>query len=204
MNHLSPLVDQLILALQCLPGVGPKSARRLALYILERGRDGGKILSESIISALNHIGRCKRCRFFTETEICSICSSLKRDKSLICVVETATDLLAIEETGQFKGGYFVLHGYLSPLDGMGPKELGLDDLVTLVEDSKINEIILAINSTLEGEATSHYIYNSMKHIGDLTLSSLARGLPLSSEIEYLDGGTLMLALQGRNKLDYIN
>jgi len=203
MSHLSPLVEQLIVSLQCLPGVGPKSAKRMALHLLEREREGGKILAESISLSLEQIGKCKNCRFYSENPVCSICDDMKRDSSLICVVETASDLLAIEESSQFKGVYFVLHGYLSPLDGIGPRELGLDQLINTAKQSSVKEIILAINPSLEGEATSHYIYDSLKDM-NISLSALARGVPLSSEIEYLDGGTLMLAFQGRNKLESSN
>jgi len=203
MSHLSPLVEHLIASLQCLPGIGPKSAKRLALHLLERGREGGMVLAESLKLAIESIEKCSQCRFFTETNICNICSDIKRDTSLVCVVESASDLLAIEENSQFNGVYFVLHGYLSPLDGIGPKELGLGALIKLIQTLPVKEIILAINPSLEGEATSHYIYNSMKEF-DVKFSSLARGVPLSSEIEYLDGGTLTLAFQGRNTIDFNN
>ena len=201
MNYLSPVIEQLISSLQCLPGIGPKSARSLALYLLDRGRDGGVILSDSIKLALDEISKCKQCRFFTEKELCIICRSQKRDNSLICVVESSTDLIAIEESSHFNGIYFVLHGYLSPIDGIGPEDLGLDALHELVLLNKSKELVLAINPSLEGEATSHYIYNSMKDLDDLTISSLARGVPLSSEIEYLDEGTLTHAFQQRKVLD---
>ena len=200
MSNISPLVDNLIESFQCLPGVGPKSARRMVLNLLEKNRDAGKFLSQSLMKTLELVGQCSRCRIFSETEICSICSDPKRDKKTICIVEVVSDVFAIEESNQYKGRYFILNGHLSPIDNMGPKELGLNTLFDLVRERDIFEIILATNSTLEGEATAHFIYDNLKGLNSLKISRLARGVPLGGELEYVDGGTIMHALNGRINL----
>lgn len=192
----SPLIKKLIDAFCCLPGVGPKSAQRMAYFLLERQRDSGLQLSEALEKTISGVNHCKRCRDFTEYELCSICDSETRDKSLICVVESPADVFAIESTGGYKGSYFVLMGHLSPLDGIGPEDIGLDLLKSLVSEEKPKEIILATNSTVEGEATAHFIAEMFK-ASDIRLSRLASGVPLGGELEYIDGGTLMRSLSGR-------
>lgn len=200
MSSISPLVDDLIEAFQCLPGIGPKSARRMVIHLLEKDRQAGKLLSESLFKTLDSVGNCKNCRIFSEKEVCNICSNLKRDSNTLCVVESVADVFAIEESNQYQGRYFVLHGSLSPIDNLGPDELGLNQLFLLVKENKISEIILATNSTLEGEATSHFIYDNLKEIDMLRITKLARGVPLGGELEYVDGGTIMHALSGRINL----
>ena len=197
MRKISPLVDNLIEAFQCLPGVGPKSARRMVLHLLEKDREGGSVLAESLNQTLNNVGQCKECRIFSEAETCIICSDNKRDVNTLCVVESVSDVFAIEESNQYRGKYFILHGHLSPIDSMGPKELGLDQLFHIVKDKELTEVILATNSTLEGEATAHFIFEGLKEIDSLKISRLARGVPLGGELEYVDGGTIMHALSGR-------
>ena len=200
MSSISPLVDDLIEAFQCLPGIGPKSARRMVIHLLEKDRQAGKLLSESLFKTLDSVGNCKNCRIFSEKEVCNICSNLKREPNTLCVVESVADVFAIEESNQYQGRYFVLHGSLSPIDNLGPDELGLNQLFLLVKENKISEIILATNSTLEGEATSHFIYDNLKEIDILRITKLARGVPLGGELEYVDGGTIMHALSGRINL----
>ena len=197
MRKISPLVDNLIEAFQCLPGVGPKSARRMFLHLLEKDREGGSVLAESLNQTLNNVGQCKECRIFSEAETCIICSDNKRDANTLCVVESVSDVFAIEESNQYRGKYFILHGHLSPIDSMGPQELGLDQLFHIVKDKELTEVILATNSTLEGEATAHFIFEGLKEIDSLKISRLARGVPLGGELEYVDGGTIMHALSGR-------
>jgi len=200
MSKVSPLVDGLIEAMQCLPGVGPKSAQRMVLHLLERNRDGGIMLAEIMAKAIEGVGQCKKCRIFTESEFCSICSNEKRDKSNICVVESVSDVFAIEQSNQFNGNYFILHGHLSPIDDIGPEELALDKLFKLAKSEEVKELILATNSTLEGETTSHYIYDYLKDLDDLKLTKLAQGVPLGGELEYVDRGTIMHAFSGRVEL----
>ncbi|NVK21389.1 MAG: recombination protein RecR [Kangiellaceae bacterium] len=192
----SPLIKKLIDAFTCLPGVGPKSAQRMAYHLLERNREGGEHLSESLLKAMQGVKHCQRCRDFTENEQCSICLSQARDSSLLCIVESPADVYAIESTGGYKGKYFILMGHLSPLDGIGPSDLGLDILKSLVEQEQPTEIILATNSTVEGEATAHFIAEMFKH-QPVSLSRIASGVPLGGELEYLDGGTLMHSFSGR-------
>ena len=200
MNKISPLVDSLIEAFQCLPGVGPKSARRMVLHLLEKDREAGKILAETLVQTLSNVGQCKECRIFSEQDTCIICEDKKRDSTILCVVETVSDVFAIEESNQYRGKYFILHGHLSPIDNMGPQELGLNQLLTTAKENSFTEIILATNSTLEGEATANFIFEGLKDIGTLKLSRLARGVPLGGELEYVDGGTIMHALSGRTIL----
>ena len=200
MSKVSPLVDSLIESIQCLPGVGPKSAQRMVLHLLEREREGGKLLSEALSLALESVGQCRQCRIFSEDELCSICKNEKRDKQVICVVESVSDVFAIEQSNQFRGKYFILHGHLSPIDDIGPEQLGLNQLFLMVRSEEISEMILATNSTLEGEATAHFIYDSLKDIETLRLTKLAQGVPLGGELEYVDRGTIMHAFSGRVNL----
>ena len=200
MNRVSPLVDSLIEAFQCLPGVGPKSAQRMTLHILERNKNAGLILAETLSKALESVDKCSSCRIFTETDLCQICTNEKRNKSQICVVESVSDVFAIEQSNEFNGTYFILHGHLSPIDDIGPEELGLEKLFLRAKSEEVSEIILATNSTLEGETTSHFIYDNIKDIDSLKVTKLARGVPLGGELEYVDRGTIMHAFSGRQNL----
>lgn len=192
----SPLIKKLIDAFTCLPGVGPKSAQRMAYNLLERNRDGGMHLSTALEAAMEGVHHCERCRDFTESALCGICQSERRDKSLLCIVESPADVIAIEATGGFQGTYFVLMGHLSPLDGIGPEDIGLDQLKTLINEESPSEVILATNSTVEGEATAHFIAELLKGT-NIELSRIASGVPLGGELEYIDGGTLMHSFSGR-------
>ena len=192
----SPLVDQLLDALRVLPGVGPKTAQRMAMHLLERDRDGGRQLARVLTQAVDEVGYCQRCRTLTEQPLCELCESPRREDRLLCIVESPGDMLAIEEAGGFRGRYFVLHGHLSPLDGIGPDDLGLDALDTVMEQAGVDEVILATNPTVEGEATAHYLAQQLKPRG-VTLSRLAYGVPMGGELEYVDGGTLSRAFMGR-------
>ena len=192
-------LEALIEALRCLPGVGPKSAQRMAYHLLQHDRDGAHRLAESIAAALRSIRRCAKCNSFTEDEVCALCSSPRRDASLLAVVETPADLLMMEQTLAFPGLYFVLMGRLSPLDGIGPKEVGLDRLLARVTDGVVREVILATNFTNEGEATAHYI-GEMLRGRDLKVSRIARGVPVGGELEYVDSGTLAQAVVERRPL----
>ena len=200
MSKVSPLVDGLINAFQCLPGVGPKSAQRMVLHLLERNKDAGLILAQLLEEALESVDKCNSCRIFTESDSCQICSNEKRNKNQICVVESVSDVFAIEQSNQFNGHYFVLHGYLSPIDDIGPEELALDVLFSRARQIETEELILATNSTLEGETTSHFIYDNLKNETHLQITKLARGVPLGGELEYVDRGTIMHALSGRQRL----
>lgn len=200
MSKVSPLVDSLINAFQCLPGVGPKSAQRMVLHLLERNKDAGLILAQLLEEALESVDKCNSCRIFTESDSCQICSNEKRNKNQICVVESVSDVFAIEQSNQFNGHYFVLHGYLSPIDDIGPEELALDVLFARARQIETEELILATNSTLEGETTSHFIYDNLKNETHLKITKLARGVPLGGELEYVDRGTIMHALSGRQRL----
>lgn len=194
-------IDDLIGALQILPGVGPKTAQRMTLFLLQAQRQGGIHLAEALRTAMEEVTECTICRNFTEADVCRICLDTARDKTLLCVVESPADVLAFETAGGFTGRYFVLHGRLSPLDGVGPEELGLEHLKTRVEneEDELEEIILATNPTVEGEATAHYIGQMLKHLS-VNASRIAHGVPLGGEIEYTDGGTLAHALQGRRSI----
>ena len=190
------LIGELVTALCCLPGVGPKSAQRMAYQLLERNRDGGRQLSAMLAEAMEKIGHCQSCRDFTEMEICEICADPKRDGELLCIVESPADVLAIEQAMGYRGHYFVLMGHLSPLDGIGPEDLGLDHLQKRLAEAPVKEVILATNSTVEGEATAHYIAQMISESG-ISLSRIAHGVPLGGELEYVDGGTLAHSLSGR-------
>lgn len=195
----SPLVNDLITALKVLPGVGPKSAQRMALYLLEHEREAALRLSANLKTAVEHVSECSRCRNLTEQELCSICSSTRRDHTMICVVESPADVIAIEQSGTFSGQYFVLHGRLSPIDGIGPREIAIDKLEARFAEGDLNEVVIATNPTMEGEATAHYIAEKAKKY-ELTASRIAHGVPLGGELEYIDGGTLAHALSSRRVL----
>jgi len=197
---MSPLLQQLIDALKCLPGVGPRSAQRMAFHLLERDRDGARVLSDALLKAVEEIGHCSMCRTLSELQTCEICSSRSRDDSLLCVIETPSDVLAIEQTAEFRGKYFVLMGHLSPLDGIGPAELGLDLLESRLAGGVIKELILATNPTVEGEATAHYISGMASRHGVMA-TRIAHGVPLGGELEFIDSGTLAHAFSGRQRVD---
>lgn len=192
-------LEALIQALRCLPGVGPKSAQRMAYHLLQRDQLGASRLADAMRSAVERIRHCGMCNTFTESDICEICSSLKRDKSLLCVVETPGDLLMMEQTQTYRGLYFVLMGRLSPLDGIGPREIHLDRLQRRVSDGVVKEVILATNFTVEGEATAHYISEMVNELG-LKVTRIARGLPVGGELEHVDSGTLAQALIERRSV----
>ena len=192
-------IDSLIEALQVLPGVGPKSAQRMTLHLLQRHRQAGVVLAESLQRAMQNVRECETCRNFTEQSQCGICRDQQRDGSIICVVESPADVLALEQAGGFKGYYFVLHGRLSPLDGVGPDDLKLDLLSQRVREISPEEVVLATNPTVEGEATAHYLAQLLSSSVP-NVTRIAHGVPLGSEIEYADGGTLTHALQGRRSV----
>jgi recombination protein RecR len=196
---ISPLLDQLIKALQILPGVGPKSAQRMALNLLKNNRGGARALAQALVTAADRVGQCRRCRTFSENDVCGICGDVRRDSQLVCVVESPADILAIEHAGSYRGRYFVLHGRLSPIDGVGPEALGVDLLVHEVREHGITEVILATNPTVEGEATALLLTEALKRTG-ATLSRIAHGVPVGGELEYVDGGTIVHALQGRRSI----
>jgi recombination protein RecR len=192
----SPLLVQLIDALRCMPGVGKKSAQRIAFHLLERDRAGASHLSVALSQAVEGIGHCKRCRMLSEHELCSICSASGRDETQLCVVESPADVMAIEDATGFRGHYFVLMGHLSPLDGIGPQELGLTLLEQRLAEGGINEMIIATNPTVEGDATAHYLADLAER-NSVQASRIAHGVPLGGELEYVDGGTLSHAFYGR-------
>ncbi|HRZ23155.1 MAG TPA: recombination mediator RecR [Candidatus Contendobacter sp.] len=195
----SPLLNRLITALRCLPGVGPKSAQRMALHLLERDRDGGRRLIEALQAALDGIGHCRLCRDLSETDVCALCANPRRDRSLLCVIETPADVLAVEQATGFQGVYFVLMGHLSPLDGIGPAELGLEALEARLDQGEVREVILATNPTVEGEATAYYLAELARERG-IRATRIAHGVPLGGELESVDGGTLAHAFAGRRDL----
>ena len=198
--HNSPLLADLINSLTCLPGVGKKSAQRMAYHLLERDRDGGERLSVALENAMKNIVHCQRCRNYTETELCHICENhARRDSGILCVVESPQDVVAIENTRAFTGSYFILMGHLSPIDGIGPEEIGLSQLEQLLNEEAISEVILATNPTVEGEATAHYIGELCAHM-NVVASRIAHGVPVGGELEYIDGNTLTHAFSGRKKL----
>lgn len=191
-------LNDLIESLRCLPGIGKKSAQRIAYHLLQRDRDGARNLSRSLLDAMDNIGHCGRCRTFSEEAICHLCQSERRDRSLLCVVESPADVYAVEEAG-YKGLYFVLMGHLSPLDGIGPEELGLDRLASLMDEDEIQEVILATNSTVEGEATAHFIGEMVRKRAK-RVTRIAHGVPMGGELEYVDSRTLSEALAGRREV----
>jgi len=192
-------LEELSQALRCLPGVGPKAAQRMALHLLQRDREGAERLARALEAAARAVRHCERCNTLTEGELCSLCRSPKRDASMLCVVETPADLLMVEHTQAYSGLYFVLMGRLSPLDGVGPKEIALDRLLKRAQDGVVREVVLATNFTNEGEATAHYIGELLSARG-LTVTRLARGVPVGGELEYVDSGTLAQALRERRPL----
>jgi recombination protein RecR len=192
------LLNDLINSLTILPGVGKKSAQRMALYLLDKNKDGASLLSKTLKDAVENIDRCARCRMLTSNEFCKVCSDTSRDSSSICVIENPSDMLAIESTGGFRGKYFVLLGRLSPIDGVGPEDLGIDQLLRLIEKENISEVILATSSTVEGDATAMFIKD---HIKDVRVSRISYGIPIGGELEYVDGNTIARAIQGRVNID---
>ncbi len=190
------LIDELIDSLRCLPGVGPKSAQRMAYHLLERDRDGGRRVAQAISAAVEQVGRCRSCRTLSESDLCLQCADPKRDGSLLCIVEGPMDVLALEQTASYRGRYFVLMGHLSPLDGIGPAELGLDRLEQRLAEGEVREVILATNPTVEGEATAHFI-SEMARSREIQVTRIAHGVPLGGELEYVDSGTLGHAMAGR-------
>jgi len=193
------LLPQLIDALRCLPGVGEKSARRMAFYLLERDRVGGLRLAEVLEKSMQGIGHCQACRTFTEAELCELCLNPRRSKKQLCVLEMPTDVMAIESATHYEGLYFVLMGHLSPLDGIGPADLGLDLLEARLATGEVEELILATNPTVEGEATAFYISEMAKEQG-IKVTRIAHGVPLGGELEFVDRGTLSHALAGRREI----
>ena len=195
-----PLLNRLIESLRCLPGVGPKTAQRMALHLLERNREGGTQLASVLAEAMQKIGRCQQCRDLTELETCTICANPRRDQAQLCVVESPVDVLAIEQATAYQGRYFVLLGRLSPLDGIGPAELGLDQLAEQLENQPPQEIIIATNPTVEGEATSYYLQRMAKS-HHIKVTRIAHGVPLGGELEYTDQSTLAHAFGSRLLID---
>ena len=191
-----PLLEQFIEALRCLPGVGPKSAQRMALHLLERDREGGTHLSTMLEAAMEQIGRCSQCRNLTELETCQICNNDQRDRSLLCIVESPSDVIAIEQATGYRGLYFVLMGRLSPLDGIGPAELGLEELAERLNAKPPSEMIIATNPTVEGEATAFYLQRMAQKHG-ITVSRIAHGVPLGGELEFTDQSTIAHAFSSR-------
>ncbi len=194
-----PLLNQLVDSLRCLPGVGPKSAQRMAFHLLQRNRDGGLRMAELLRLSMERISHCTVCRDFTEVEVCRICSDATREREKLCIVESPSDLAALEKATDYRGLYFVLHGKLSPLDGIGPEMLGLEELTGRFESGTVREVILATNSTVEGEATAHYV-GEMARARQLSVMRIAHGVPLGGELEYVDGGTLSHAFAGRTPI----
>ena len=192
------LLYQLIEVLTILPGIGKKSAQRMALYLIDKNKDGAKLMANSILEAVENIKRCQRCRMLTSEDFCNICSDKNRDKKSICVVEHISDVLAIESTGGYRGTYFVLLGRLSPMDGIGPDELGIKDLIKIIHNEDTEEVILATSSTVEGDATALYIKENIKNV---TVSRISYGIPIGGELEYVDGNTIARAIKGRRNLD---
>ena len=200
MKNENSLLAQLIESFKILPGIGEKSAQRMAFYLLEKNREGGAKLAKLISSSMEQIRNCASCRTLTEEKVCDICSSEKREKSLLCVVENPTDIIAIESSGSFKGKYFVLMGRLSPIDGISPEDLGIPMLIDRIGESEVKEIIIATSPTIEGDATSFYIRDQIKD-ASIIVSRIAYGVPMGGELEYVDNTTLSRAIQGRRKLD---
>ncbi len=192
----SPIFDDLVQRLRVLPGVGPKSAQRMALHLLARNRHGALDLAHALNNAMHQIQQCSICRSLAENEVCDICASNERDADLLCVVESPADVLAIEQSASFKGRYFVLGGHLSPLDGIGPEEIGIPLLLSRLQREEIAEVILATNATVEGQATAHYLLEATKHL-PLKITRIAQGVPQGGELEYVDSHTLSQALQFR-------
>jgi recombination protein RecR len=198
MKHSAALAA-LIEALRALPGVGPKGAQRMAFHLLQDGRPAARALVQTLSQALERVGRCARCRMLTDGPLCAICASPQRDSGTLCIVESPADVVAIEQSGGYRGHYFVLMGHLSPLDGVGPEQLGVRELDAQLAEGGIREVILATNPTVEGEATAHFLCELVRARG-ITASRIAHGVPVGGELEYVDGGTLAHALAGRQAL----
>ncbi len=195
----SRLIGRLIESLRCLPGVGPKSAQRMAFHLLEHNRDGGRQLAEALELAMEQVGNCRECRTLSEEDVCMLCANDRRDRSQLCVVETPADVQALEQSTGFQGLYFVLMGHLSPLDGIGPEALGLGLLETRLATGQVTELILATNPTVEGEATAHFV-SEMARAHGIRSTRIAHGVPMGGELEYIDGGTLSHAFAGRQEI----
>lgn len=195
----SPLLEQLIEAFRCLPGVGNKSAQRMAYHLLERNREGGLKLAGALAEAIERIGHCEQCRDFSEEKLCATCASPSRERQQLCAVESPADRLVIEQATGYRGLYFILQGRLSPLDGIGPRELGLDRLATRLAQGEVRELIIATNPTVEGEATAHYLAQLARQF-EVRPSRLAHGVPLGGELEYVDRGTLAHAFGSRTEV----
>jgi recombination protein RecR len=198
--HFTPRLQQLLSALRCLPGVGPKSAQRMAFHLLDRDRARADELARALQLALNDVGHCENCRMFAEQKLCPICDDQKRDAGLLCVVETPADVIAVDESGSFRGRYFVLMGRLSPLDGIGPEELGVDLLEGRLDEGQVGELILATSATVEGEATAAYIAGLATKRG-IRATRIAHGVPMGGELEYVDSNTLSLAISTRTNIE---
>jgi recombination protein RecR len=196
----SPLIRQLIDAFRVLPGVGQKTAQRMALQLLERDRSGGQRLAQALTQAMQGVGYCRECRSLSEEDLCHLCSDQRRDESLLCIVQGPMDVYAVEQTG-YRGRYFVLKGHLSPLDGLGPEHIGIPELISRINQGRFNEVILATNPTVEGEATAHYIAQILAD-KSLLISRLAHGMPLGGELEMVDGGTISHAFAGRRPMQF--
>lgn len=200
MNAFSPSIENLIQALKTLPSVGPKSAQRLALHLLNKGKNNAKLLAEAIDHALDVVVECQRCHMLTDQTLCPICENEQRQDDILCIVENQQDVYAIEQTGQYKGRYFVLKGHLSPLDGIGPEQIGIPKLLNLYQKNPPQEVILATNPTVEGETTAQYLAQALQAIQPCTFSRIAHGVPMGSELEYIDGNTLSRALMSRQTI----
>ena len=192
----SPLIQELIQSLRVLPSVGPKSAQRMAITLLDKNRDGALALAEALVQACEHVGRCEKCRTFTEEALCEICANSSRNRQQLCVVEQPADIIALEQSAAYRGRYFVLMGHLSPIDGIGPDEIGAAQLLRQVADDKVEEVILATGTTVEGQATAYYLSEQLTQM-NVSVSRIAHGVPLGGELEYIDGNTLAHALEGR-------
>lgn len=198
--NFPPLLQQLLTTLRRLPGVGPKTAQRMAFHLLERDRDGADALARALLAALQQVGRCTQCRMFAEGSLCTVCASAARDRGLLCVVESPADVIAIEESGSYRGLYFVLHGRLSPLDGIGPAEIGINLFEQRLVEGDTREVILATSATVEGEATASYLASLVQRLGRRA-TRIAHGVPIGGELEYVDSGTLSRAIVGRTQVD---
>ena len=192
------ILNDLINSLMILPGVGKKSAQRMALYLLDKNKDGASVLAKTLQEAVEEISRCERCRMLTSNDLCRICSDTSRDIDSICVVESPSDVLAIESTGGFRGKYFVLLGRLSPIEGISPEDLGINDFLSLINKESTKEVILATSSTVEGDATAMFLKD---HINNIKVSRISYGIPIGGELEYVDGNTIARAIQGRTEIN---
>ena len=195
----TPLIGQLIEALRCLPGVGPKSAQRMAYHMLERDREGAQQLAEVLHEAVEKVGHCQQCRTLSETTLCNLCASHNRDRGLLCVVESPIDVQAIMQATDYRGVFFVLMGHLSPLDGIGPEDIGLNELAKRLDEGEVTEVILATNPTVEGEATAHYIAEMVKR-RNIKVTRIAHGVPMGGELEFVNSSTLSQAFSGRSQI----